>query len=63
MSVYGVIFYLPQQVAALLGTKVGLRSASSTAMPWLCAVVVTWYRAALRGSYGWHRRLRGRCCS
>ena len=30
MSVYGVIFYLPQQVAALLGTTVGLRRSASS---------------------------------
>jgi hypothetical protein len=43
MSVYGVIFYLPQQVAALLGTTVGLRVGLVGALPWLCALAVTWY--------------------
>ncbi|MDR5735346.1 MFS transporter [Caballeronia sp. LZ025] len=41
-SVYGVVFYLPQQVAALLGTKVGFRVGLVTALPWIAAVVVTW---------------------
>ncbi len=57
ISVYGVIFYLPQQVAALLGTKVGLRVGLVTALPWLCAVAVTaWVprRADRRGGHrGW----------
>ena len=57
MSVYGVIFYLPQQVAALLGTKVGLRVGLVAALPWLCAVAVTWWvprRADRTGSHrGW----------
>jgi sugar phosphate permease len=41
ISVYGVIFYLPQQVAALLGTSVGLLVGCVTAVPWVCALVVT----------------------
>ncbi len=43
MSVYGVIFYLPQQVAALLGTTVGFHVGLVAALPWLCALAVTWY--------------------
>ncbi|MDE1181589.1 MFS transporter [Paraburkholderia sp.] len=43
MSVYGVIFYLPQQVAALLGTTVGLRVGLVAALPWLCALATTWF--------------------
>ncbi|MFM0120621.1 MFS transporter [Paraburkholderia sp. RL18-101-BIB-B] len=46
MSVYGVIFYLPQQVAAFLGTTVGLRVGLVAALPWLCALAVTWYVVA-----------------
>ena len=42
MSVYGVIFFLPQQVASLLGTSVGLKVGLLTAVPWLCAVALTW---------------------
>ena len=56
MSVYGVIFYLPQQVAALLGTTVGLRVGLVAALPWLCAVGRDVVRAASCGSHGWHRR-------
>jgi len=42
MSVYGVIFFLPQQVATLLGTKVGLKVGLVAAVPWVCALAVTW---------------------
>ena len=41
MSVYGVVFYLPSQVAALLGRKVGLEVGLVTAIPWLCALLAT----------------------
>jgi sugar phosphate permease len=41
-AVYGVVFYLPQQVSALLGTKVGFRVGLVTALPWIAAVIVTW---------------------
>ncbi|WP_240655837.1 MFS transporter [Paraburkholderia phosphatilytica] len=55
MAVYGVIFYLPQQVAALLGTKVGLRVGLVTALPWLCAVAVTWWVPRRADRAGGHR--------
>ena len=56
MSVYGVIFYLPQQVAALLGTTVGLRVGLVAALPWLCALVVTWIVPRRADRTGGHRR-------
>jgi MFS family permease len=37
MSVYGVVFYLPTQIASLLGTKVGFMVGLVTAIPWICA--------------------------
>lgn len=37
-AVYGVIFYLPTQVAALLKTDVGFRVGCVTAIPWVCAL-------------------------
>lgn len=43
LSVYGVVFYLPTQVAALLGKKVGLEVGLVTAIPWLCALVAAYY--------------------
>jgi hypothetical protein len=42
MSVYGVVFFLPAQVAALLGTRIGLTVGLVTSIPWLCALAATW---------------------
>ncbi|WP_233860388.1 MFS transporter [Paraburkholderia sp. HD33-4] len=55
MSVYGVIFFLPQQVAALLGTKVGIKVGLVTALPWVCAVAVTWVVPRRADRTGAHR--------
>jgi MFS family permease len=38
-AVYGVIFYLPTQVANIMGTKVGLGVGLLTAVPWTFAIV------------------------
>jgi MFS family permease len=43
MSVYGVVFYLPTQVASLLGQKVGFTVGLVAAIPWVCAFIATWY--------------------
>lgn len=42
MSVYGVVFSLPSQVADLLGSEVGLRVGVVAAIPWLCALLAAW---------------------
>ncbi|HLA71439.1 MAG TPA: MFS transporter [Steroidobacteraceae bacterium] len=42
MSVYGVVFFLPSQVAALLGTTVGTEVGLVTSIPWLCALVAVY---------------------
>ena len=54
-SVYGVVFYLPTQVAGLLGTKVGLLVGVVSALPWLCALFAAWKVPALADRTG-HRR-------
>jgi MFS family permease len=56
MSVYGVIFYLPQQVAALMGEAVGLRVGMVAAVPWVCALALTWYVPRRADRTGAHRR-------
>ncbi len=38
---YGVAFYLPDQVSALLGVKIGGLVSLVSAIPWLCAVLFT----------------------
>ncbi len=42
MAVYGLIFFLPTQVAALLGTKVGFTASVVTAVPRVAALLGTW---------------------
>jgi sugar phosphate permease len=39
ISVYGVTFYLPTQVAGFLGKKVGLMVGLVSAIPWICALL------------------------
>ena len=50
MSVYGVVFYLPTEIAARLGNSVGIEVGFVSAIPWVCALVATFYisRAADR---------------
>lgn len=43
MSVYGVVFYLPTQVASLLGKKIGLEVGFVSAIPWVCALAATYW--------------------
>lgn len=57
MSVYGVIFYLPTQVGALLGKKVGLEVGLVTAVPWLCALTAAFVLPRLADRKGNHRAL------
>ncbi|HEY1230086.1 MAG TPA: MFS transporter, partial [Ramlibacter sp.] len=54
VSVYGVVFYLPTQVGALLGKKVGFEVGLVTAVPWLCALVATWFVPRLAERTGRH---------
>ena len=42
VAVYGLIFFLPTQVAALLGTKVGFTASVVAAIPWVAALFGTW---------------------
>jgi MFS family permease len=39
LSFYGVVYYLPTQVAALAGQDVGLFVGMLTTIPWICALV------------------------
>ncbi|WP_413738233.1 MFS transporter [Sodalis sp. RH21] len=43
IAVYGLIFFLPTQVAQLIGTKVGFTASVVTAIPWVAALFGTWY--------------------
>lgn len=42
VSVYGVVFYLPSQVAALMGRNVGFAVGVVTALPWVCALAAAY---------------------
>ena len=57
MSVYGVVFYLPSQVAALLGKKIGFEVGLVTAIPWLCAVAAAFVLPRLADRRGNHAAL------
>ncbi|MFV0548696.1 MAG: MFS transporter [Limnobaculum xujianqingii] len=43
ISVYGLIFFLPTQVAALMGTTVGFKASMVAAIPWIAAMFGTYY--------------------
>ena len=57
MSVYGVVFYLPTRIAGLLDGHVGLNVGLITAIPWICALVVTRLVTRYADRTGQHRRL------
>jgi MFS family permease len=42
VSVYGVVFYLPTQVASLLGRQVGFEVGLVAAIPWICALAAAY---------------------
>jgi MFS family permease len=42
VAVYGVVFYLPTQVAHLLGRKVGFEVGLVTAIPWIGALIAAY---------------------
>lgn len=43
MSFYGVVYYLPTQVASIAHEKVGLKVGLLTAIPWLCALAAAYF--------------------
>lgn len=53
ISGYGVAFYLPTRVSALLGVKVGLWVGFISAIPWACAIAAAsfWPALAMRTGY------------
>lgn len=53
VSGYGVAFYLPTQVSALMGVKVGLLVGFVSAIPWACAIAAGsfWPDLAMRTGY------------
>ncbi len=55
-SVYGVVFYLPTQVANLVGREVGLVVGLFTAIPWICALVAAYFIPSLSDRLGERRK-------
>lgn len=55
MSVYGVTFYLPTQIAELVGAKVGLGVGLMTAVPWGFAMLATFLLSRLADKTGKRR--------
>jgi len=43
MSIYGVVFYLPTEVAAMLGKKFGVEVGVVSALPWTCALFAAYW--------------------
>ncbi|XKM14060.1 MFS transporter [Orbaceae bacterium ac157xtp] len=43
ISVYGLIFFLPTQVAQLMGTTVGFKASLIAAIPWIAALFGTYF--------------------
>jgi predicted MFS family arabinose efflux permease len=43
IGVYGLVFYLPTQVAALMGSALGFKASLVAAIPWVAALLGTYY--------------------
>lgn len=61
MSVYGVTFYLPSQVAHLLGRETGLLVGLVSAIPWLFALAAAYLAPRIAGSLGRRREVAIGC--
>jgi sugar phosphate permease len=55
IAVYGVVFYLPTRIAALMGGHVGTAVGFVTAIPWFVAIVGTLIITRLADRIGHHR--------
>lgn len=55
ISVYGVTFYLPSQVARLLNRETGLVVGFVSAIPWICALIAAYVAPRLVGRLGTRR--------
>jgi MFS transporter, ACS family, inner membrane transport protein len=57
IGVYGVVFYLPTQVAAILGESIGLRVGLVSAVPWVCALGSAFWLSRIGDRRQNHRQL------
>jgi MFS family permease len=57
MSVYGVVFYLPTEVSAILGKSIGPEVGVVSAIPWTCALISVFSAPRLADRLNCHRVL------
>lgn len=57
LSFYGVVYYLPTQVSAIAGQKVGLRVGLLTTIPWLCALAAAYFVSRYSDKTGERRKM------
>jgi MFS family permease len=57
MSIYGVVFYLPSQVSALLHQPAGFQVGMVSAIPWICALAAAWWIPRAADARSNHRQL------
>ncbi len=55
VSTYGVVFYLPAEVGALLHRPAGFTVGMVSAIPWICALVAVYFLPRVADAWGNHR--------
>lgn len=55
MSTYGAIFYLPAEISALLHKPAGFEVGLVSAIPWLCALIATYFLPLTADKHQAHR--------
>ena len=61
IGVYGVVFYLPADIASILGESIGLRVGLVSAVPWIFSLIATFWLPRLADRYRSHRLLASIC--
>ena len=59
MSVYGLVFFLPSQMAVIAGTRIGPLVGVLFAIPWIAALAGTWIAPAVADRTARHRAIAG----
>ena len=57
LSFYGVVYYLPSQVSAIVKQKVGLMVGLLTTIPWLCALAAAYFVSRYSDRTGERRKM------
>jgi len=61
IGVYGVVFYLPTDIASILGESIGLRVGLVSTIPWIFSLIATFWLPRLADRYRSHRLLASLC--